>query len=483
MKKIISLFLIVALLITTVCGCAKKKRAVETFAMYTDNFEITEKMLTYYFNLQYLSFVTSNYDNLESFGLDTTQPLSEQNCPINGSNWYDYFMDTAKEKLTQCLIVSEMYKKKNKPITAKETKQVEDSIEILKKQAKENGTNFEKYIQTQFGEGVTEDDIRKVSEMEALTSRYYKAFEKDLDTSPKALEKYFEGHSKMYSTVDYLYFYISPLGQTNSDTTGAQRTAINLSQAENSDEFLNMVEAYVKEYYELYYSGNIDKKTVKEKVKLARESCAVYEAGYDSSSPASRWAFSEERVVNEGHYLIDEETGGYHVYYLTSLPSRQEYKSVDIRQIVFDPEDYENSDAAFSKAQSVLLNLADNEYSKASFKKFAKKYSADTISKNNGGLYTNVTKGSIVNATELESWIFDATREVGDIQLLETDEYGYHIVYIDKIGKPVWQLQILEGMVASKFGQHVSDLGDDYLLHINDNVVYRISEIDYSKIA
>ncbi len=483
MKRFISTLLTAAMLLATLCGCSsEKERPVDTLAMYTENYEITEKMLTYYFNAQYLAFVNANSEYLDQYGLDTSISLADQECPINGTNWYDYFMDIAKEKLTQCLVVSEMYNEKGKPLTDKEKKQITKNMDTLKAQAKKSGKKFSEYIELNFGEGVTEKIVRKVAEMEALTTRYYGEFEKQLDTSEAAIEKYYEGHKKLFTTVDYLYFYIAPSSGDVNNSTGAHRVAINLSSVTSSEEFLAGVEQYVKDYYEENYGDKVDKKALKEKINEAKESCFVKEARYDSSSAASRWAFDEERTVNSGTLLEDAETGGYHVYFLTSLPARQDYNSMDIRQIVFDPKDYDNDDAAFQMAQETLINIIDNNCSESSFKKFAKKYSSDTISKNNGGLYEGITKGSIVNAATLEEWIFDPQREVGNIKLLQTESYGYHVVYIDKIGKPVWQIQAKESMVASKFNEHVSDMGDDYVVHINDNVVYSINETDYSKI-
>ena len=83
-----------------------------------------------------------------------------------------------------------------------------------------------------------------------------------------------------------------------------------------------------------------------------------------------------------------------------------------------------------------------------------------------------------MNAEELEEWIFDASRKNGDITLLQTDEYGYHVVYIEKIGEPVWLLRSREGMVNARFSEYISDMGDDYVVYMNDNVIYSVSEAE-----
>lgn len=478
MKKLISAMMALTLVLTCFAGCGKKVRDTSTLAMYTENYSVTKSMLTYCFNSQYLSFVTANRENLEAYGLDTTQPLDKQECPLNNANWYDYFMDVAKSRLEQCLIVAEKATADGKKLSEAEEKAIEAELEVLKSEAKKKKLNLADYIEKTYGDGVTSDDLISVTRMEKLVNKYYDKFEKKLDTSEKAVTKYFEGHKRLYSTVDYLSFYITPLGDSMQESSAAQRAAMTLSESKTPEEFLEFVGDYITDYYTNYYGVKLSKKEIKEKVNETKDNCAIKGAGYDPTSAASRWAFDNNRIVNEGTYIEDSENGGYAVYFLTSLPTREEYNSVNIRQIVFDIADFGSEDEALQAAQKAILNLELNEYSPAYFKKLSEEYSADAFSKANGGLYENVTKGNLVNAEELEEWIFDASRKNGDITLLQTDEYGYHVVYIEKIGEPVWLLRSREGMVNARFSEYISDMGDDYVVYMNDNVIYSVSEAE-----
>lgn len=478
MKKLISSALAVVLMLTVLAGCGEKERSTEKLAMYTENFSVTKPMLTYCFNAQYLSFIKTNEQYLDDYGLDTTQPLAEQECMLNNANWYDYFMDIAKNRLEQCLIVSEKALADGKKLSSDDKKAIEEEIKILKADAKEEKLNLDDYLEANFGIGVDEDVVVAVSEMEKLVTKYYGAFEEDLDTSEEAVEKYFEGHKRLYSTVDYLCFHVTPLGDTMMASTAARRTAMELSEAEDGEEFLEIVKDYLTDYYKNHYETKLSKKELKAKIEEVQSQCQVTGAGYDATSAASRWAFDDERQVNEGTYLENTEDDGYSVYYLTSLPGKEEYNSVSVRQIVYDISDYADEDEAFEAAQKAILNLELNDYSEAYFKKLAEEQSADNISKSSGGLYKNLAKGNLVEATELEEWIFDEKRKEGDITLLQTEKYGYHVVYIEEIGEPVWFLRSREGMVSSRFQEYVSDLGDDYVVYINDNIVYSISEAE-----
>ena len=136
MKKLISAMMALTLVLTCFAGCGKKERDTSTLAMYTENYSVTKSMLTYCFNSQYLSFVTANRENLEAYGLDTTQPLDKQECPLNNANWYDYFMDVAKSRLEQCLIVAEKATADGKKLSEAEEKAIEAELEVLKSEAK-----------------------------------------------------------------------------------------------------------------------------------------------------------------------------------------------------------------------------------------------------------------------------------------------------------------------------------------------------------
>ena len=478
MKRLISATLAVIVALSCFAGCQKAERQTDNLAMYTENFSVTKPMLTYCFNSQYIAFVTANKSNLETYGLDTTQPLDKQECPLNNANWYDYFMDIAKSRLEQCLTVAEKALADGKSLTQKDEELIEEELNALKVSAKANKMNLADFVEETFGDGVTPEDLTAVTRMESMVKKYYDKFEKGLDTDTEAVTKYFEGHKRLYSTVDYLSFYVTPLGDSMQEDTEARRIAMSLSEAETPEDFLEIIEEYVTAYYTDYYGVKLSKKEIKQKVAETTENCKVTGAGYDATSTASRWAFSEERVVNEGTYFEDTENGGYYVYFLTSLPAREEYNAVSVRQIVFDVADYPNEEEAMMEAQKAILNLERNKYSPAYFKKLAEEKSADELSKANGGLYENLTKGNLVDAKELEEWIFDEARQEGDITLLETEKYGYHVVYIEEIGEPVWLIRSREGMVNARFSEYVSDLGDDYVVYINDNIVYSVSEAE-----
>ena len=129
---------------------------------------------------------------------------------------------------------------------------------------------------------------------------------------------------------------------------------------------------------------------------------------------------------------------------------------MDVRHILIavkDPADQEaqveESDwqACQKKAQDVLDAWLAGEATEESFAKLAEEYSSDSGSNTNGGLYTGVQKGEMLDT--FDAWCFDGSRKVGDYGLVKT-VHGYHVMYfagseeywhaVCKAEVPYWQV-------------------------------------------
>ena len=75
-------------------------------ALYTENFKISENMLSYIFQNQYANFTSSYSSQLASIGFDTTKSLKDQ-AYDETSTWYDYFVNSSIEEASQILLFCE----------------------------------------------------------------------------------------------------------------------------------------------------------------------------------------------------------------------------------------------------------------------------------------------------------------------------------------------------------------------------------------
>ena len=153
--------------------------------------------------------------------------------------------------------------------------------------------------------------------------------------------------------------------------------------------------------------------------------------------------------------------------------------SVDVRHILILPEGAtietvtteEFSDVAWAageqKAQEILDQWLSGDKTEDSFATLANENSADTGSNTNGGLYSGVTEGQMVEA--FNDWCFDSSRQVGDYGIVKT-QYGYHIMYFCG-SQLLWESQAESDLLAQ--------LSNDF---INNAVKAADVKIDYSAI-
>ena len=119
-------------------------------------------------------------------------------------------------------------------------------------------------------------------------------------------------------------------------------------------------------------------------------------------------------------------------------------------------------------AQDILDKWLSGEQTEEAFAALANEFSADPGSNTNGGLYTEVYVGMMVE--EFENWCFDETRQVGDYGIVKT-ALGYHIMYFSG-SRPIWVSYAESDL-----------LGERGLALINETTDKYPMTVEYSKIA
>ena len=145
----------------------------------------------------------------------------------------------------------------------------------------------------------------------------------------------------------------------------------------------------------------------------------------------------------------------------------KETKTVDVRHILITPEstpvdgsetgETTISDDAWAAAQETAQKLLDQylagDRTEDSFATLANENSQDPGSNTNGGLYTGVTEGQMVQA--FNDWCFDSSRQVGDTGIVQTN-YGYHVMLYCG-SQTVWQDQAKNALLSSKANTFVEE--------------------------
>lgn len=93
----IAVIFVIVGIVVTVANSKVIERNADAVAIGDETYTAAD--VSYFYNTIYNSFVSQNSYYLSVYGLDTSKSLKEQDCPINGSTWYDYFRDQALDSL------------------------------------------------------------------------------------------------------------------------------------------------------------------------------------------------------------------------------------------------------------------------------------------------------------------------------------------------------------------------------------------------
>ena len=165
--------------------------------------------------------------------------------------------------------------------------------------------------------------------------------------------------------------------------------------------------------------------------------------------------------------LTDDEVAAYYDEHVADYEANgltKDTRFIDVRHILLTPEGgttNEDGTVSYSEeeweacrvaAQAVLDEYLAGELTEERFAELAGQYSVDTGSNANGGLYTDVYEGQMVEP--FENWCFDASRTYGETGLVQTT-YGYHVMFFVE-SKAAWYETAWSDLIAER-GEQVVD--------------------------
>ena len=130
----------------------------------------------------------------------------------------------------------------------------------------------------------------------------------------------------------------------------------------------------------------------------------------------------------------------------------------NVRHILIQPEGGETDEegntvytdeawaACEAEAQKILDQWLEGEANEETFAQLANQYSQDPGSNTNGGLYTQVQEGQMVE--EFDYWLFYQEHQYGDYGLVKTT-FGYHIMFFVSVDE-IWFEETENVMISNQ---------------------------------
>lgn len=164
---------------------------------------------------------------------------------------------------------------------------------------------------------------------------------------------------------------------------------------------------------------------------------AYYADWYEKATPTA--------AEMEAYYAENEQT------FVDGGSGKDAGSLVDVRHILVmvDEDTDAGWTAAADEAERIYQEWKDGGATEELFAELAGEYSEDGGSNTNGGLYSSVQQGYMVEV--FDDWIFDETRQTGDSAILKANYHyqGYHIMYF--VNRTyIWQEAVKQTMLTER---------------------------------
>jgi len=418
----------------------------EEIVLSTGDMQIDGAMFTFYMYNTYRSFLDYYGDSVTSYyGLVPTTSLKLQNHP-DGGTWYDFFAGIASTEARKAMVLAAEAQKAGLSLSAAERESIAEAAAALTDEELVNG--------------ITREDVSRALELQSLAAKYRTQLTRNAEISDSDLEQRAQADRNSYSSWEYRtysIFYADPSveGSDAVDNTPEEAEALAkaLLASANEEEYL----AWIADH--LHSTKGSEPAAAEEE---ARTRSLKTGSAYNEGNELSEWAYAQGRKIGDITMIHYPDSARYTVYLMVSLPAVKDAPTVNVRHILVEEQ---------ALAEELLARWENGGRSAASFGELAEEYSTDTGSLPTGGRYANVAQGEMV--AEFDAWCFDSSRQPGDSGLVQTD-FGWHVMYFEGPGLPLWKALVLEAMQAEQFDALYASMAQNYTITVDSSVIARI---------
>ncbi len=393
------------------------------------------------------------YYQSTSIGYDTSLPPDQQTQTTTDDDGNEI---TWAEKLHDDTIsLIQMHKayyneavERGLEITEADEAYIDTQIDSLREEAESAGGtssdgentvsySLNAYLRKVYGGSVNERFLRKQLKIQILAQKYYNERTKEIAAAYEQsdIDAEYKKDTTAYDLVTFRAYTFSTTELTQGDDETedelkARQTKADAEVKSNANAFYKAVTneatftAKANELNKDTEDYDVDKST-----KYTMPKSNVQE---NFSSDIATWLFDSTTKDGAKKLFSDDDEGSYTIVLAVKGPHQE--KTVTARHILFSTTDdstgseLSDEEKAQKKkdAESALKEYNEGAKTEDSFAALANKYTEDSGSSSNGGLYENIYPGQMV--AEFNNWIFDSNRKAGDVELVETS-YGYHIIY------------------------------------------------------
>lgn len=454
-KKIISFILVVVLAVPMLSACGAMSDDAPTIKVGETVVSLEE--FRYQYNNSLELFKKTYASRLESTKeIDFSKSLDEQiRDEKTGSTWADYFREYTVRSLKNYLVLAEDARVNGKTLSESDVSMIDEQIEYIKQYIAGNGLTDEEY----FGEGMTIDDYRVILERNLLGSNRYYEYLDTLEVPYEESVAHAKASPEIYLGLSYYYYEFKAVDYNASYSDA--RSAANAFVESLTD---------INDFEKILYDTVLTEKEKSEYTEGKYFVKDVYHSYLDRN--LQKWGYESDRKI--GDHTIITGTDGMVLYVFAGF-DLPEYLTYNYRSIAIPASATLDGKAAVTdaraQAEKIVEEWENGGKGEDLFASLAMKYSKDSSTNKNGGLYENTAISGLGDGSF--DWISSTERTYGDVAVFTSADCAFIIFYIGE-GIPVWQAQAENAIKATKFNEHIEDLADKYNFKTYEKVIGRV---------
>ncbi len=418
--------MVVGIIVSAVVNTGVLERNL--IALTVGEHKITTAEMNYYFMDMVNSF-RNMYGQMTSMLLDPNKTLN--NIPYNDTQSFaDYFLENAVNTAKDTYAVYDEAVAQGYTLTEDDQAAIDSNLSYMHIYAGMYGYSSDSaYIRAIFGRGCDLESYKQYLTIKQLATSYASQYREGLDYTQEEIDAHSEEDYNKYTSYSYRYYLIKPdayYENTDATTHTDEETAAALKEAEAAAK--EMAETTKGE--EAQFQVAADKLSGKTDKDKTADSTLYKDTLRDKLvEELKEWVVAEDRQNGDTTYVAAKDNGGYYVAMFLDSNDNSKTPTVNVRHILISTSEEEGNEVTADQAKAKIEEIQaefEKDPTEDNFATLAEKYTEDAGSKENGGLYEDITPGQMVET--FNNWIFDGTRKSGDVGIVETD-YGCHLIY------------------------------------------------------
>ncbi|MDR2590585.1 MAG: peptidyl-prolyl cis-trans isomerase [Oscillospiraceae bacterium] len=428
------------------------RRTVPVLTIDGISFNTTE--FEYFFNVQYQLYIEQlNQSGMEGMGPTRDRPLRDQIAWTNPETekeetWADVLYEMTIERLAFLVAFYNDATRYGFKLNEDHLDAIEFEVEMIILQAGFNGMSADSLLQHMYGPSMNIKTFRNVLTFTAAAEFFSEYTRESFNFSDAELNEYYNEHADEFDVHEYRIMLIYADMPDRMDFI------------DDEEGFEEATEKAIEEAYELALSIANDINTEEEFIAAALNYNEDQYSEPDSTLQRQQarniglevdiaiWfndparAYGDVTAIPAGNlnsvvFYISRNDNNYHTLSMNQLLIlREKINPADFEDGEEDPEYIEAlaeaEKEALERAEEVYQKFIDAGGTKEALLDLIEEYSDENTPE---GFYDNITLFSYRGfdftgmrvSEELETWLFDDSRQVGDVELIKTADHGYHL--------------------------------------------------------